>query len=96
MLCKHMTRGTPRAIPAIGMKWITLLLICSVSIAQPSREEFDAALREYNTPVKAELPQCPPPLVIKQESALPDWAWFALGGLAGVAGVSFFYYNRRP
>lgn len=83
------------------MKYVITILMCSLFLfstngyADPTRQEFDSALRQYNTPAKTELPQCPPPIVVKQESVLPDWVWFALGGLTGIAGVSFFYYNRQ-
>lgn len=76
---------------------IIILLVAGIVNAEPSRKEFEDALREYNTPIKQEdtLPKCPEPIVVRQASMLPDWAWFALGGLSGIAGVSFFYYNRQ-
>lgn len=70
------------------------LLLSTNGYADPTREEFDTALRVYNTPVQTKLPNCPDPIVVKTESVLPDWAWFALGAIAGVGTVSFFYYNR--
>lgn len=69
------------------MKPLLILIIATSLLAEPLPLE---------TPLpNNQLPECPPQIIIKQESVLPDWLWFALGGLAGIGGVSFFYYNRK-